>query len=90
MCCVRYLSEKTSAIVRVIFSSERTSEAIQKALEPETTASITNRSRMRLSREGKIITLVFEAKDTTALRASMNSYLNWLRLLQDVCGSLET
>ena len=84
------LSEKASAIVKVNFISEKTSEAIQKALEPETKTSITNRSRMRLSREGKTVTLVFEAEDTTALRASMNSYLNWLHLLQDICGSLET
>jgi len=44
---------------------------------------------VKLGREGNIVTLFFEADDTTALRASMNSYLSWLKLLKDLCGSFE-
>ena len=84
------LSEKASAIVRVNLPSEKISKTIQKALEPETATSITNRSKIKLGCEGKTITLVFKAEDTPALRASMNSYLSWLHLLQDLCNSLET
>jgi KEOPS complex subunit Pcc1 len=87
---VRILSEKALAIVKVNLPSERISETIQRALEPETMTSLTDRSKMKLSREGKTVVLVFEADDTTALRASMNSYLSWLHLLLDLCNSLET
>jgi len=83
------LSKKASAIVKVNLPSEKISKTIQKALEPETATSITNRSKIKLGCEGKTLTLVFEAEDTTALRASMNSYLNWLHLLLDLCSSLE-
>jgi KEOPS complex subunit Pcc1 len=83
------LAEKASAILKVNLPSERISETIQRALEPETKTSLTDRSRMKLSREGKTVTLVFKAEDTTALRASMNSYLNWLHLLLDLCTSFE-
>ena len=84
------LSKKASAIVKVNLPSEKISKTIQKALEPETATSITNRSKIKLSREGKAVTFFFEAEDTTALRASMNSYLSWLYLLKDLCSSLET
>jgi len=87
---VRVLSKKALAIIKVNLPSEKISRTIQKALEPETKTSLTDRSKMKLIREGKTITLLFEAKDTTALRASMNSYLNWLRLLKELCNSLNT
>jgi KEOPS complex subunit Pcc1 len=83
------LSEKASAVLRVNLPSEKISETIQKALEPETKISITYRSKVRLSREGKTVTLFFEAEDTTALRASINSYLSWLQLLWDLSNSLQ-
>jgi len=87
---VRVLSKKALAIIKVNLPSEKISRTIQKALEPETKTSLTDRSKMKLIREGKTITLLFEAEDTTALRASMNSYLNWLRLLKELCNSLNT
>ncbi len=87
---MRVLSKKALAIIKVNLPSEKISRTIQKALEPETKTSLTDRSKMKLIREGKTITLLFEAKDTTALRASMNSYLNWLRLLKELCNSLNT
>jgi KEOPS complex subunit Pcc1 len=90
ICCVGNLSENASAMVKANFPSEKISKSIQKALEPETKTSITGRSKVKLNREGKVITLAFEAEDTTALRASMNSYLSWLQLLKDLFSSLET
>jgi KEOPS complex subunit Pcc1 len=86
---VEDLSEKASAVLRVKLPSEEMSETIQKALEPETKTSITYRSKVRLDREGKTVALFFEAEDTTALRASINSYLGWLQLLWDLCNSLQ-
>jgi KEOPS complex subunit Pcc1 len=83
------LSEKASAALRVNLPSEKMSETIQKALEPETKTSITYRSKVRLGHEGKTVALFFEAEDTTALRASINSYLSWLQLLWDLCNSLQ-
>lgn len=83
------LTKKASATVRVNLSSEKMSRTIQEALEPETKAATTYRSRVKLGHEGNVVTLFFEADDTTALRASMNSYLSWLKLLKDLCASFE-
>ena len=87
---MRNLTEKASAVVRLNFPSEKMSFMIQKALEPETRASVTYRSKVKLTCEGKTVSLFFEANDITALRASMNSYLSWLQMLNDLCNSLDT
>jgi tRNA threonylcarbamoyladenosine modification (KEOPS) complex Pcc1 subunit len=34
--------------------------------------------------------LIFEAQDTSALRAAINSYLHWILLTREVLESLET
>ena len=83
------MTKRTSATVRVNLPSEKASRIIHEALVPETKTAATNRSRVRLGREGNVVTLFFEAEDTTALRASMNSYLSWLKLLRDLCASFE-
>jgi len=69
--------------------SEAASRIVQEALEPETKAAAAHRSRVKINREGNAVTLLFEADDTTALRASVNSYLSWLKLLMDLCASFE-
>lgn len=81
------LTKRNSATVRVNLPSEEAVRIIHEALEPETKVSSTNRSRVKLDREGNVLTLFFEADDTTALRASVNSYLSWLKLLMDLCAS---
>lgn len=66
---------KAQAIVRLNFSSEKQLSAVLQALKPETETSITRRSKVFMSVEGKLLILDFKAKDTSALRAAMNSYL---------------
>jgi len=87
---VRSLIGKASAIVRLRLPSERKSSIIQRALKPEAEASLSHRSKVQVKREGRTLTLIFESADTTALRASVNSYLSWLQLLNDVYGALES
>jgi tRNA threonylcarbamoyladenosine modification (KEOPS) complex Pcc1 subunit len=41
-----------------------------------------------VKKDGNILTLIFEAKDTSALRASINSYLHWIHLTKDVLDNL--
>ncbi|RJS76149.1 hypothetical protein CW712_02495 [Candidatus Bathyarchaeota archaeon] len=79
------LTEEASAVIHVGFRSEKIAETIQKALDPETRSPATYRCKVQVKRTGRMLTLIFDARDTTALRASVNSYLSWLRLLKDVC-----
>lgn len=78
------------ATVRLKFLKEEQLSAILKALEPETRSTSISRSGVTVRREGQTLTLTFEASDTSALRAALNSYLHWIRLTRDILESIET
>lgn len=53
------------------------------ALRPETSQSATSRSKVSIEAQGRRLTLRIMAKDTSAFRATINSYLRWIALVQD-------
>jgi tRNA threonylcarbamoyladenosine modification (KEOPS) complex Pcc1 subunit len=77
------------ASVRLKFKSREQLESVFKALEPETRAALTKRSKIKVSTKNGFLVLYFEAADTSALRAAMNSFLHWILLTRDVLESLE-
>jgi len=83
------LRSKCSALLRLEFPSEKEARIFWESLKPETESPATPRSHVRVEREGSLLIFSFEAKDTTALRASLNSYLSWLHLLKKVHETLE-
>lgn len=66
---------KAQAIIRLNFSSEKQLKVVLQALKPETETSSTHRSKVCMTTEGQDLVLEFRAKDTSALRAAINSYL---------------
>ena len=66
---------KAHALIRLNFSSEKQLKAVLGALKPETETSTTSRSKVDMKTENQTLVLEFRAKDTSALRAAMNSYL---------------
>mgnify|MGYP001116243665 CR=1 FL=1 len=81
---------RARAVVRLRFPSERHLSIVLTALKPETQSASTSRARFRLESEGRRLTMMFEADDTSALRAAMNSYLHWIALVNDACSVLES
>lgn len=77
------------ATLRIKYPSEREAEIIYKAIQPETRVVLRYRTKVNVSRSGEQITLTFEAKDTIALRASINSYLSWIISLKNIYDFLE-
>lgn len=69
---------KAHATIALDFPSKKHLNIVLQALKPETRDSPTLRSRVELQGKGKKLTLRFEAENTTALRASVNSYLRWI------------
>jgi len=80
---------KAHAVIRLNFSSEKELNVILEALKPEIRAPPTDRSRVRVKGEGNSLTLDFEAADTSALRAAINSYLHWIYLMKTVLESVD-
>lgn len=79
-----------TATVRLEFPKKEQLSTIFEALEPETRANIASRSKVKIRIEGKSLILTFEAKETSALRAAINSYLHWIRLTKDILETMET
>jgi len=80
---------KANAVLRLKFPSQRHLEIIFKALVPEVREPPTMRSRAFLEKEDSILILKIEAKDTVALRATVNAYLRWINSIRNVLGVLE-
>ena len=79
---------EAKASIQIEFSSENRAIIVLNALKPETKESPTQRARVDVKRDGQKLTLLFEAKDTTALRASINSYTRWIKMINDFLESI--
>jgi KEOPS complex subunit Pcc1 len=80
---------RSSAVVRLKFSSKRKLEVISRALEPEIAKPSTTRAKLTLHREDSFLVLEVKASDTVALRATLNAYLRWISSILDVLELLK-
>ncbi len=78
-----------TATLKLKFQEKRQLDAIFRALEPETRVKLASRSKVDIRRQDGFLVLVFEAKDTSALRAAINSYLHWIRLMKDALDAVK-
>jgi tRNA threonylcarbamoyladenosine modification (KEOPS) complex Pcc1 subunit len=62
--------------------------AIDVALQPESESPSSERSKTSISIEDEHLIITTYASDTTALRASMNSYLRWVEGIQNIVLSI--
>jgi tRNA threonylcarbamoyladenosine modification (KEOPS) complex Pcc1 subunit len=80
---------KARATVRLQFSSEKRLAALASALTPEINRQITTRSKATLTRDSEFLVLNVEARDTVALRATLNAYLRWINSTVNVLEAVE-
>jgi tRNA threonylcarbamoyladenosine modification (KEOPS) complex Pcc1 subunit len=81
---------RAHVIVRLNFPSERRLKIVLSALQPETKTPPSFRSKVKVEGAGTTLTLSFEASDTSALRAALNSYLRWINVVNDSCLVLDS
>ncbi|MEM3011105.1 MAG: KEOPS complex subunit Pcc1 [Candidatus Bathyarchaeia archaeon] len=72
------------ALIRLEFPSERHLNIVLEALKPESRQTLTRRFKVKVEGKGKELTMRFEARDSSALRASINSYLRWVSLINNI------
>jgi len=63
------------AEVSISFKSRRLADSIAKSLSPEANHPAGTKSRVRVRVQQRRLDITFLARDVTALRATMNSYL---------------
>ena len=89
ICDVGNSKMRAHAVVRLFFPSQKKSKIVLGALQPETKTIYTHRSRVFIKDRGKTLIIRFEAEDTSALRASINSFLRWAFLMKTVLNSVD-
>ncbi len=80
----------SKATIKIKFSSEKQIRSLFNAITPETEKPLTKRARVKLEKDGLFFVLIVESDDTTALRATLNSYLRWINSIVNVIEVLET
>ncbi len=75
---------KTEALVSMKFSSAKKLRIFLDALLPETHHPIGNQVKVKIVNEDAILHLKVDAKDTTALRSTLNAYLRWTLSIESV------
>ncbi len=60
---------------------------VYEALGPELQASPSERSRIRLSREGDLLKLFVEAEDVISLRAALNTWLRLIKIAEEMLST---
>jgi len=82
------LGNRASASLRIGFRTLRQMHAIADALRPETAHPASGKGRVKIVTRGRLLTFHFEAKDSTALRAIISSYLRMLAASLKACDAL--
>ena len=84
-----YRSERSvNAVVLVDFEPDLL-ESLQLALEPESQTPSSDRSSTTIQLTDNNLVIETEAKDVSALRANLNSYLRWIEGIQSIVDNLE-
>ena len=74
------------ARIELHFDSEAHAGVVYEAVLPEVHSSPGNRARATFKREGRKIILEVSARDAASLRASLSSFMRWLRLAIELGG----
>jgi KEOPS complex subunit Pcc1 len=77
------------ALVSLEFPSENHLDIVLKALKPESKQALTRRFRVKVEVKGKELIIRFKARDSSALRASVNSYLHWISLINNILSIMK-
>jgi len=80
--------DTAEARISVLFGSRQQMEAIAEALRPEILHPAGEKAQASVTKRGKMLKLQFKARDSSALRAIMTSYLRLLAVAVNVSKSL--
>lgn len=75
---------KVNAEFEFKFKRKKDAEVAFKIIEPELKTAPSERSKVRANLDGNLLYLFIDADDAHSLRASINSYLRWIELSNEV------
>jgi tRNA threonylcarbamoyladenosine modification (KEOPS) complex Pcc1 subunit len=83
------MSTSAKAEIRLKLANQKQVQTLLDALSPEANAPVTRRANIKLQKDGLFLVLEVEAKDTVALRATLNAYLRWINSTINVMQFVE-
>jgi tRNA threonylcarbamoyladenosine modification (KEOPS) complex Pcc1 subunit len=83
------MSTSAKAEIRLKLANQKQVQTLLDALSPEANAPVTRRANIKLQKDGLFLVLAVEAKDTVALRATLNAYLRWINSTINVMQFVE-
>ena len=78
------MSKNITSEIILEFNDKNTAQVYLNSLLPEKDELSRNRSQTELQLIDKKLKICFFATDITALRAAINSYLNWLKIIEGI------
>ena len=78
------MSKNITSEIILEFNDKNTAQVYLNSLLPEKDELSRNRSQTELQLIDKKLKISFFATDITALRAAINSYLNWLKIIDGI------
>ena len=83
------MATSAKADIRLKFMNQKQVGTLLDTLTPEANAPVTRRAKIKLQKDGLFLVLTVEAKDTVALRATLNAYLRWINSIVNVMQLVE-
>jgi len=83
------MSTSAKAEIRLKLANQKQVQTLLDASSPEANAPVTRRANIKLQKDGLFFVLAVEAKDTVALRATLNAYLRWINSTVNVMQFVE-
>jgi tRNA threonylcarbamoyladenosine modification (KEOPS) complex Pcc1 subunit len=83
------MSTSAKAEICLKLANQKQIKTLLDALTPEANAPVTRRANIKLQKDGLFLVLAVEAKDTVALRATLNAYLRWINSTVNVMQFVE-
>ena len=72
------------AEIEIEFQSHEEAEIVLRSIKPEINGSPSDRTSVNIDIIKRTLKIDIDAKDTASFRASLNSYLRWIKLSYDV------
>ena len=66
------------------FETQQDAVIVLRSVEPEIRTAPSERTSVNIDLSGNVLKIKINAEDTTSLRASLNSYLRWVKLSYEV------
>jgi len=76
--------KKINTKLEIELSTSREAEIIFDATKPEINDSPSERAKTKIKRQENRLKIIIKAQDASSLRASLNSYLRWIMLSQQI------